>query len=259
MVHDLLHIELKPNLFEVIVPFEELAVTTEDIIQTLGYSVQQAPEYFREHVDTILAKAQGYCSIHAGYKIIPITFSSNRRGEVLVETTAFHTGPMIAAQLKKAQAAVLFLCTIGSGLEVWAKECDGHDDIMNSFFIDAAASLITERTAEVLHQSIRQTLSRYGIQTTNRYSPGYCGWPTSEQQLLFSFFPKNYCGISLTESSLMIPRKSISGLLGIGASVKFAQYACKHCTMPQCTYRIHLHKKTCLSTTNDKKVNVTYD
>ncbi|MCK7538940.1 MAG: hypothetical protein MZV63_52410 [Marinilabiliales bacterium] len=46
---------------------------------------------------------------------------------------------------------------------------------------------------------------------TNRFSPGYCGWDVAEQHKLFSFFKDNFCGITLTESALMNPVKSVSG------------------------------------------------
>ena len=72
---------------------------------------------------------------------------------------------------------------------------------------------------------------------TNRYSPGYCGWQVAEQHKLFQLIPDNYCGIRLTESALMDPVKSVSGIIGIGENVKINPYTCRMCDMPDCVYR----------------------
>jgi cobalamin-dependent methionine synthase I len=59
----------------------------------------------------------------------------------------------------------------------------------------------------------------------------------SEQQKLFSFFPENFAGISLSDSSLMNPIKSVSGIAGIGTAVKYLGYACDDCTQADCVFR----------------------
>ncbi|MHB8579979.1 MAG: vitamin B12 dependent-methionine synthase activation domain-containing protein [Ignavibacteriaceae bacterium] len=78
-----------------------------------------------------------------------------------------------------------------------------------------------------------------GMKITNRYSPGYCNWNVSEQHLFFSLLPQNFCGITLTESSLMLPVKSISGIIGIGSNVKYSKYFCDKCGVKDCTYRTY--------------------
>lgn len=45
------------------------------------------------------------------------------------------------------------------------------------------------------------------------YSPGYCGWPVTGQKALFARLDPSEIGISLGESALMSPVKSVSGVL----------------------------------------------
>ena len=80
-------------------------------------------------------------------------------------------------------------------------------------------------------------MEQAGLKITNRYSPGYCGWDTREQHKLFSLLPENSCGIRLTESALMLPIKSVSGFIGVGANVRFNPYTCKMCDAEFCVYR----------------------
>ena len=68
-------------------------------------------------------------------------------------------------------------------------------------------------------------------------SPGYCGWHVSEQQLLFPLFEGQTCGVRLTDSSLMVPIKSVSGIIGLGKEVRRLDYTCGLCDFKQCYKR----------------------
>jgi hypothetical protein len=48
------------------------------------------------------------------------------------------------------------------------------------------------------------------------YSPGYCGWDITGQRALFAALSPDDIGVTLTESCLMQPLKSVSGVLVVG-------------------------------------------
>ena len=86
-----------------------------------------------------------------------------------------------------------------------------------------------------MEEALQAFIDKTGWKHTNRFSPGYCGWHVSEQQRLFSLFPTaNPCGIRLTDSSLMIPIKSVSGIIGIGKNVRHLDYSCGLCNYSKC-------------------------
>lgn len=88
-----------------------------------------------------------------------------------------------------------------------------------------------------IQDEMEQHLRQYGLNITDRYSPGYCGWNVDEQQKLFSLFPDKFCGVTLTPHSLMQPVKSVSGIIGIGPEVSRKGYTCNVCDMANCIYR----------------------
>jgi cobalamin-dependent methionine synthase I len=53
-----------------------------------------------------------------------------------------------------------------------------------------------------------------GLQPTKRYAPGYGDWELSSQTALLSLVDAGRIGIRLTGDFLMIPAKSISGVIG---------------------------------------------
>lgn len=122
-------------------------------------------------------------------------------------------------------------------MESWSKSLLNGGDIMLSYIVDIAASVTAESVTNLLHDRIKNEMLELGLNITNRYSPGYCNWSVAEQHLLFSFFPERFCGVTLTESALMIPIKSVSGIIGVGAGVKWKDYICDKCGVKDCTYR----------------------
>lgn len=74
------------------------------------------------------------------------------------------------------------------------------------------------------------------------YSPGYCGWPVTGQRRLFAALDPVEIGVTLTDSCLMRPLKSVSGVLA-AAPVALHDIGqgfpcCASCSDPTCRARI---------------------
>ena len=106
--------------------------------------------------------------------------------------------------------------------------------------LDAGASLAADQAAQAAQDKFTGTLeSPAGVM---RYSPGYCGWHVSGQKALFARLGSANAGISLTESCLMQPLKSVSGVIVAGRPDihRFSNdYPfCSACTGKECRDRI---------------------
>jgi len=80
------------------------------------------------------------------------------------------------------------------------------------------------------------------MQSTIPLSPGMIGWPVEESQhQIFALLDASRVGVVLTESSVMIPVKSISMVLGLGHDVSSDSRICDYCTMREtCRYRAEI-------------------
>lgn len=156
-------------------------------------------------------------------------------------TTGYATmdiGRIISRQLRGSSAFAFFVATAGMEFENLQEQLKAEGDMVNIFIADAMGSVIAEKTADCMELALQQTLASSGLKHTNRFSPGYCGWHVSQQHLLFSHFPTPQpCGITLSESSLMTPIKSVSGIIGIGATVRHLDYTCGLCDYKDCYKR----------------------
>ena len=136
-----------------------------------------------------------------------------------------------------APTIALFACTIGNEVELHSKKYMEKSDLLEGYIFDLIGSEAAEETAGIIHESINRLVSKSGYKITNRFSPGYCNWSVSEQFKLFESFGEKRFGIKLTDSALMNPIKSVSGIVGIGKDVQFRAYNCNLCSDEKCIYR----------------------
>lgn len=163
---------------------------------------------------------------------------NNEREELKAKDINFRIGKIICRQLRGSESYVFFTATAGQEFENYQERLKQAGDIVRIYIADALGSILAEKTADLMEEALEKELIQKNWKHTNRFSPGYCGWHVSEQQKLFSIFPVSEpCGIRLTASSLMLPIKSVSGVIGLGANVRKLDYTCGLCTYEQCFRR----------------------
>ncbi|MCW8850594.1 MAG: hypothetical protein OQJ81_11495 [Melioribacteraceae bacterium] len=236
-------IEVDENTFQVEINISNLRIDKNKIGNEIGYKVGEIPNHFNEIIMEIIDNLPKMCEIYSGYTILNLLYEKKDSSGLTIGNQYFNMDRIVTSQLKKADKAAIFLCTIGSQMETWSKNLIKEGDSVKGYFVDLTASTIVEEVANLLHDNIGSKVNNYGSNITNRYSPGYCNWSVIEQQKLFSFLPKDFCNVKLSDTSLMSPIKSISGVIGIGENVKYAEYICDRCGIKDCTHRVYLQSK----------------
>lgn len=150
---------------------------------------------------------------------------------------SFEMGRIIERQLQGAEGYALFICTSGTEFESFQQRLKQEGDMVRVFIADALGSVIAEKCADQMELALQESIDKLGWEHTNRFSPGYCGWHVAQQQVLFPLFDGHTCGVQLTDSSLMVPIKSVSGIIGVGREVRKLDYTCGLCTFEKCYKR----------------------
>ena len=112
----------------------------------------------------------------------------------------------------------LFALTVGSEI------VDTINDLFNkeglctqAAMLDSVASMAADKSVEILEAYLYNNLSEKNLTKNGSivlgYSPGYCGWDLSGQKKLFQHLNPAEIGITLNDSYLMSPLKSVSGVL----------------------------------------------
>ena len=159
------------------------------------------------------------------------------KGVFVYEGTEFGAGKQVVNNLKRSELFALYICTAGEEVSRRSKELMSSGNLLEGYVTDMVGSLLVKGAMDILHEGLQNEMELKGLKITNRYSPGYCEWNVDEQHKLFSFFPEGFCGVRLSESALMKPIKSVSGVIGIGKEVRFNKYICNACSSVSCIYR----------------------
>lgn len=176
-------------------------------------------------------------SIQGGYMVYDNPFIDKKEGLIKILDKQINPQQQICEYMKGAEKLALFVCTAGEGFTTRSHEYNKEGEYLKGFITDTMGSWVVERAMDLIQEKLKNTFRELEMHITNRYSPGYCNWPVSDQQSLFSLLPEQPCNIRLTRSSLMIPIKSVSGIIGIGKKVKKRGYACDICNNKKCIYR----------------------
>ena len=146
----------------------------------------------------------------------------------------------------QADHLALFVVTLGARTctEI-TKRFDSNDYAIASM-LDAAASIAADQAAELVERRFEKDLRKRDWSPESggvlRYSPGYCGWHISGQKKLFEFLDPSQIGVTLRDSFLMEPLKTVSGVIIAGPReihkfpINFG--FCKQCETRSCRQRL---------------------
>ncbi|MFH0759333.1 MAG: vitamin B12 dependent-methionine synthase activation domain-containing protein [Bacteroidota bacterium] len=211
-------------------------IDPKEIFALLGGKDPGSDPHTHELIEELIKTCSKIMTPRGAYitkKAIP----TGSKDEISIEGLVFNTGGTIRKMLWGAEAYAFFIATSGSGPEELSRSLISKGDYLEGYIADLVGSAIAESVAIQIHDQVRLKAGKNGLKATNRYSPGYCGWEVKEQQKLFSLFPEKCCGIVLSETSLMSPIKSLSGVIGTGVKVSFRDYTCEICSMKDCIFR----------------------
>ena len=131
----------------------------------------------------------------------------------LVGTSFLPEGESIRRHLFGCTQLVLMAATLGSEVDALLRRAQTQD-VSNALLLDALANAAIESVCDELCSQIAARLSPRLI--TSRFSPGYGDLPLRQQADLFEVLDvRRRIGVSLTESGLMIPQKTVTALIGV--------------------------------------------
>lgn len=214
---------------------------TEKLMRLLGAKQgRRIPSASRRRIGLLSEKVKAMINPQLAYRIMEIA-AIDRGGFRLGDGTRFKS-PKMARALAESKKICCFLATVGPVVDLEVEVLMKQKRFADAYVLDAIGSMSAEHVVEEFYRRMTERQAQKGAAVTLRFSPGYCDWPLKEQRSLFRLFeagdaPK----VLLSDSCLMSPRKSVSGLFGLlPPGVKGAHPAynpCKTCTKRDCIAR----------------------
>ncbi len=144
----------------------------------------------------------------------------------------------LARALEPAKRAVFFVATLGAEVDREIAKCTKENRYSDGYILDAMGSVGVESVVDHFHRYMEDKFNAEGQSVTLRFSPGYCDFPLKEQEKLFGIFDAERIGVELTDSYLMVPGKSVSGVFGVTDGVR---------TLPPFNPCTQCPKKSCIA------------
>ncbi len=204
--------------------YDDLLIAPADIYDQMGYHGTEPDAATRRETMAVVGDVSQWLRARFCYLVSP-------------QLPPFDMGRVIQRQLHGSQAYAFFVCTAGTTYQAYQRRLEADGDMVRAYIADALGSVIAEKCADQMERHLQAQVDKLQWHHTNRFSPGYCGWHVSQQQLLFPLFGGHTCGVRLTDSSLMVPIKSVSGIVGLGPTVRHLDYPCGLCDLKQCYKR----------------------
>jgi hypothetical protein len=216
----------------------DIEIDKNQVCQYIGYDDNQnlsAP--IASLVDDYIEHAHYLINPLHSYVIKDVEWA---RGSIaFIEDSIIFKSHVIAQLLEHCHQVAIFLVTIDKYLEETTTQLAKDGLILQATVLDAIGSDAVEKVADFVQDKIKEIAEAQGLVTSRRFSPGYCDWDVGQQRMLFHAQTGNTLGIRLTGECLMVPQKSISGIIGIGPSIdNVGNYnPCKTCMKQDCTGR----------------------
>jgi hypothetical protein len=156
---------------------------------------------------------------------------------------AYLSGQLIAQHMAGAQKVIVMVCTIGKELDESVSSLFKIDPML-AVSLDGVGSAAVELLA-IQGANYFETLAKNeGLKSTIPLNPGMVGWPVEDGQLqIFTLLDSEKIQVTLTESYMMNPNKSLSMILGLGSDVMASGSSCDYCSLKGvCKYQSHYEK-----------------
>jgi hypothetical protein len=141
------------------------------------------------------------------------------------------TSRILSVNLEPVHRVFVYLATCGTELQQWA---EGRTDPLEQYWSNVVQEMALRAASRALSAHLN---GLYDPGRTSAMAPGSLGeWPLSEQRPLFAFLGDTVraIGVRLSESLLMVPTKSVSGIR-FATEERFE--SCQLCPRAECPGR----------------------
>ena len=208
-------------------------VIRKETLRYLGLGSAEPDEKTLEMVNRAIALLSERCRPKNTSRIVEISAGT---GDIRLEGGTVIYSESIARVMSGCSEMLVFGATLGAEADMLIKRSSAENIAMGAVMQAAAAAYIEEYCDEI-QSELNEKFSARGKSLGDRFSPGYGDFPLEYQRELFAILdcPRRI-GLTLTDSFIMIPSKSVTAVIPIGGSCG-RQLGCMYCEKTDCQYR----------------------
>ncbi len=121
----------------------------------------------------------------------------------------------LGINLKNCSKVALMAATIGPQVDALIRKHSSLDPVYASI-LQATGAMFIEEVVDLVNSEIKKNAGTLGLKTRPRYSPGYGDVPLDIQKEFFRLLPCTRIGLTLMDTLIMAPEKSVTAFVGLG-------------------------------------------
>jgi len=175
----------------------------------------------------------------AAYKLYPVTGMNS--SQISLESGKAVHGPALPATFPEARELAVIICTIGPRLEKQASDYTKNGQALRGMILDGIGSAAVDKLVPEVIKLIAAGVAPLGYEVSSPVNPGMPGFAMTEQRNIMELAGGDEIGVSLTQSGILVPRKSVSMVIGIGPRMTRWTQAevCARCSLSEsCPYKV---------------------
>ena len=168
----------------------------------------------REAIKLAQRRALGMATFDAVFRVARV--KETTAAEVFVEgaPSGVLRSPTLARLLASAEEVAFLASTLGKPWDDALDALAERGEHAEAWFLDAIGTHLADLAARLVEDRIASDMARTALARTHRYRPGYGDWSLGAQAALCNFVEAGRIGVSLNEAMCVLPRKSVTGVLG---------------------------------------------
>jgi hypothetical protein len=163
-----------------------------------------------------------------------------RHGRIILENGLRLGSEEVAQMLSGAESLVAAVLTLGSGPDRIVQAAQQQGGYLKALLLHDMASMAVDTLQQQVCRELETQAHQAGWHTSAPISPGEARWSIEDQRVIFALLDAGQIGVTLTESLVMVPIKSLSLVMGEGTQAMgiAGADACSYCTIQEhCRYR----------------------
>lgn len=206
-----------------------IEINRREVLRYLSYKNSEIPAEVDELIDSCIDEVVEKSNPKYIYRVFEL------EGLHLANTDLVFESEDVKKLLDTSHSCALIGATLGMDLDSLIRRYS-ISDLVRAVVIDAACSVAIEAICDEVERLLQA--EHPNAYLTDRFSPGYGDLSIDYQRDISNILNlERSIGVKLSQSGIMIPRKSVTAIIGISNVEQERRESCENCANENCEYR----------------------
>ena len=212
-----------------------IEINEREVARYLSYRGAEPDETVHGLIRSCIAEVNEAAVPKTIHQRFPLAYSEETGFQV---ASLRFTSESLRRNLSGCDEVFLFAATLGIAVDTLIRRT-AMLDAAKGLVMQAAAAAAIESVCDEENAKLRQEVEAEGLYLRPRFSPGYGDLSLECQQGFIRILKtQKNIGLTLTDSGLMVPIKSVTALIGISSIPTLCHHeGCEACTKTDCAFR----------------------